>query len=107
MWLDVIAATTSKLLPSGPLYNAHARRILNNRSFDEDDTFQLAEFLANGGGITEEEDDADAGLGEETETRELLLLDAKAWKVSSALLTFFRVNFFLKFGRLIMWRIWF
>lgn len=54
---------------------------MNQRSFEEDDRVQHELFLANGGGVGEEDDDTDKGLGEETETRELLLSDPKAWKV--------------------------
>jgi DnaJ family protein C protein 2 len=76
------AATTSKLLPAGPAFQAHARRVLNQRSFEEDDRVQHEEFLANGGGAGEVEDDADEGLGDEQEDKQLLLNDPKLWKVS-------------------------
>lgn len=75
------AVTTSRLLPAGPAFQAHARRVMQQRSFEEDDRLQLEEFLANGGGAGDEEDDEDGGLGDEQEEKSLLLLDPKLWKV--------------------------
>lgn len=43
---------------------------------------QHEEFIKNGGGLEEVDEDLDQGLGEETEARELLLSDPKLWKVS-------------------------
>lgn len=78
----IAAPSTSRLLPAGPAFQSHARRILNQRSFEEDDLIQHEEFIKNGGGLEEVDEDADEGLGEETEARELLLSDPKLWKVS-------------------------
>lgn len=76
-----LAPTTAQILPSGPAYNGHARRALSQLSFTEDDQLQLEHYLANGGKASDEEDDADKGLGEEKEDRSLLESDPKAWKV--------------------------
>lgn len=70
------------MYPSGPAFEAHARRILNQRSFAEDDHLEKERLSANGNGVVEE-DDADAELGNEQEDRDLLELDPKQWKVSS------------------------
>lgn len=56
--------------------------MLQQRSFAEDDQLQHAEFLANGGGVSDEVDDEDSELGGEKEDKQLLLSDPKAWKVS-------------------------
>ncbi|KAK4700484.1 hypothetical protein P7C70_g5763, partial [Phenoliferia sp. Uapishka_3] len=72
-------ATTSKLLPAGSAFNSHARRVMHQRSFEEDDHALHAEHLANGGTVVEE-DDEDAGLGDEEEDKELLKSDPKLWK---------------------------
>lgn len=68
------------MYPSGPAFEAHARRILNQRSFAEDDHLEKERLSANGNGVVEE-DDADAELGNEQEDRDLLELDPKQWKV--------------------------
>ncbi|KAG9056102.1 hypothetical protein FS842_000331 [Serendipita sp. 407] len=68
-----------RLLPVGPAYLAHARRVLNNKTFAEDDRDQ--ELKADGNEVGEEgllEDDL--GIGEEPESSDLLLLDPKDWK---------------------------
>ncbi|KAM0753352.1 DnaJ-domain-containing protein [Meredithblackwellia eburnea MCA 4105] len=72
-------ATTSKLLPAGSAFNSHARRILNQRSFEQDDEALRAEHLANGGNVVEETDE-DEGLGDEEEDKLLLQSDPKQWK---------------------------
>jgi hypothetical protein len=70
-----------RLLPVGPAYLAHARRVLGNKTFAEEDEEEALK-IANGA-----EDDAeglikdDLGVGDEPETPDLLLLDPKDWKV--------------------------
>ena len=73
-------------MPAGPAFLSHARRVLNERSFAEDDRL-LAEERAKNGGDVVEEDDADAGLGDEQEEKSLLQLDPKLWKVSPTMPT--------------------
>ncbi|ORY89322.1 putative Zuotin [Leucosporidium creatinivorum] len=73
------APSTSTLFPAGPAFLSHARRVLNQRSFEEDDRL-LAEERAKNGGDVVEEDDADAGLGDEQEEKSLLQQDPKLWK---------------------------
>ncbi|GAA5878943.1 hypothetical protein JCM3774_000667 [Rhodotorula dairenensis] len=65
--------------PVGPAFHAHARRILNNRSFAQDDSLERERLAALGNGDIEE-DDADADLGGEDEDEDLLELDPKRWK---------------------------
>lgn len=73
-------STSAHLLPAGPAFLSHARRVLNQRSFAEDDRLLAEEHAKNGGAVVEE-DDADAGLGDEQEEKSLLQLDPKLWKV--------------------------
>lgn len=73
-------STSSSVLPAGPAFSAHASRILNQRTFADEDALLQAELAKNGNKV-EEEDDADAGLGDEQEEKSLLLSDPKLWKV--------------------------
>lgn len=69
-----------RLLPVGPAYLAHARRILNKKTFAEDDRdeeLKAADAIAAG---TEGPIEDDLGVGDEPESRDLLLLDPKDWK---------------------------
>ena len=72
-------STSAAILPVGPAFQAHARRVLNQRSFAEDDAALAAEKAANGGS-DEAEDETDAGLGDEQEDKALLASDPKLWK---------------------------
>ncbi|KAG2159423.1 uncharacterized protein EDB93DRAFT_288033 [Suillus bovinus] len=70
-----------RLIPAGAAYLAHIKRTLNNFTFDEYDK-QLEEEqkrleLLNADGLNGEDD---LGVGDEEESPELLLLDAKEWK---------------------------
>ncbi|KAF9224713.1 DnaJ-domain-containing protein [Gyrodon lividus] len=70
-----------KLIPAGSAYLAHVRRAINNLSFEEYDIHiaeerQRLEAL-NADGLNGEDD---LGVGEEEESPDLLLLDAKEWK---------------------------
>lgn len=65
---------------AGPAFHTHARRILNQRSFLEDDRIEKERLAALGGGVVEEED-VDGDLGGEEEDKALLEMDAKKWKV--------------------------
>ncbi|SGY20618.1 BQ5605_C016g08106 [Microbotryum silenes-dioicae] len=73
------ASTSSKIFPAGPAFNAHARRALNQHSFDDDDAALSAEAAKNGKQV-EEEDDVDAYLGNEKEDKEILQSDPRQWK---------------------------
>ncbi|POY74571.1 hypothetical protein BMF94_2332 [Rhodotorula taiwanensis] len=69
----------TSVYPVGPAFHAHARRILNDRSFLEDDRLER-ERLAQLGQGDVVEDDADADLGGEDEDPDLLEMDPKRWK---------------------------
>lgn len=73
-------STSAQVLPAGPAFISQARRVLNQRSFADEDRL-LAEDAAKNGNQVVEEDDADAGLGDEQEDKQLLQLDPKLWKV--------------------------
>ncbi|GAA5856713.1 hypothetical protein JCM8547_008803 [Rhodosporidiobolus lusitaniae] len=72
-------STSGAVYPAGPSFHAHARRILNQRSFAEDDKLEKDRLAALGGNVVEEVD-ADAGLGDEQEDKALLESDPKKWK---------------------------
>ncbi|BGP48229.1 Zuotin [Rhodotorula kratochvilovae] len=72
-------STSGAVYPAGPAFHTHARRILNQRSFADDDRLEKERLDANGNGEVVE-DDADAGLGDEEEDRDLLEMDPKRWK---------------------------
>ncbi|GAA5898025.1 hypothetical protein JCM6882_003309 [Rhodosporidiobolus microsporus] len=72
-------STSASVYPAGPSFHAHARRVLNQRTFAEDDRLEKERLAANGGGIVEE-DDTDGDLGGEEEDKALLEMDAKKWK---------------------------
>ncbi|KIM34409.1 hypothetical protein M408DRAFT_325816 [Serendipita vermifera MAFF 305830] len=69
-----------RLLPVGPAYLAHARRVLGNKTFAQDDAdeeLNAANGDPNGAeGLIED----DLGVGDEPESSDLLLLDPKDWK---------------------------
>lgn len=77
-----VAAKAASLYAAGPGYIAHARRVLKNSTFAEDDEHVEAErkrlqelAAANGEGADEYAD-----LGDEPESKDLLELDPKQWK---------------------------
>ncbi|GAA5960037.1 hypothetical protein JCM10213_008229 [Rhodosporidiobolus nylandii] len=72
-------STSGAVYPAGPSFHAHARRILNQRTFAEDDRLENERHAASGANDVEEED-LDADLGNEEEDRSLLELDPKKWK---------------------------
>ncbi|KAK4056729.1 Zuotin [Microbotryomycetes sp. JL221] len=73
------APSTSKtLLPAGTSFFDHARRVVNQHTFEQDDE-ALAERAKNGQ-QDEVVEDVDAHLGTEQESRDLLRLDPKLWK---------------------------
>ena len=65
----------------GPAYLAHARRVLGNKTFAQDDA---DEELNNSNGLPDGSEgiiEDDLGVGDEPESPDLLLLDPKEWKV--------------------------
>ncbi|GAA5947968.1 hypothetical protein JCM3765_007049 [Sporobolomyces pararoseus] len=72
-------STSGAVYPAGPAFHAHARRILNQRTFAEDDKLER-ELAAQNGTQVEEEDDQDADLGGEQESRDVLEQDPRKWK---------------------------
>ncbi|TBU36733.1 hypothetical protein BD309DRAFT_995472 [Dichomitus squalens] len=70
-----------KLLPVGEAYLAHVRRAVHKLTFEEHDKHTEEERkrleALNGAGASVEDD---LGVGDEEETEDLLLLDAKEWK---------------------------
>ncbi|GAA5975919.1 hypothetical protein JCM11641_002838 [Rhodosporidiobolus odoratus] len=72
-------STSGAVFAAGPSFHAHARRILDQRSFAEDDRLEKERIAANGGDAVEEED-KDADLGTEEESKDLLEMDPKKWK---------------------------
>ncbi|GAA5925684.1 zuotin [Sporobolomyces koalae] len=72
-------STSGAVYPAGPAFHAHARRILNQRTFAEDDRLER-ELAAQNGTQVVEEDDQDAELGGEQEERHILEQDPRKWK---------------------------
>lgn len=69
------------LFPVGPSYLAHARRILGNKTFAEDDRDEELKFAEGANASAEGPIEDDLGVGDEPESSDLLLLDPKDWKV--------------------------
>ncbi|GAA95576.1 uncharacterized protein L969DRAFT_44900 [Mixia osmundae IAM 14324] len=67
-----------KVEPVGPAYRAHARRVLQGFSFEQDDKIKAEEDERNGLNNIDEEDGDD--VPEEEESNALLALDPKEWK---------------------------
>lgn len=65
------------LFPAGPSYLGHVRRNLNQRSFVEDDEEESARVAAE---LETGEEEDDLGVGEESESEDLLASDPKDWK---------------------------
>lgn len=66
------------LFPSGPSYLGHVRRNLNSRSFEEDDAEEAVRVAAE---LEGDEEEDDLGVGEESESEDLLASDPKEWKL--------------------------
>jgi len=84
MRILIAPSTSGAVYPAGPAFHAHARRILNQRSFAQDDKLE-GELAAQNGQVVEEEDDQDAELGGEQESRDVLEQDPRKWKVRYSL----------------------
>ena len=80
------AVVQRTLIPAGSAYLAHARRELQNLSFDAYDKLieqdRLRIEALRGDGLNGEDD---LGVGDEQESPELSLLDPKEWKVCRCL----------------------
>jgi len=73
-----------KLIPVGPAYLAHVRRVVHDLSFEEHDK-HVEEAQKRRQNLEQEADEDDLGVGDEEETEDLLTLDPKEWKVSREL----------------------
>lgn len=69
-----------KLIPVGPAYLAHVRRVVHDLSFEEHDRHVEEEQKRRRNLEQEADEDDDLGVGDEEETEDLLLLDPKEWK---------------------------
>ena len=65
----------------GPAYLAHARRVLGNKTFAEDDAEEELNAVNGLSDGTEGPIEDDLGVGDEPEPSDLLLLYPKEWKV--------------------------
>ncbi|GAA6063383.1 hypothetical protein JCM10212_001482 [Sporobolomyces blumeae] len=72
-------STSGAVFPAGPAFHAHARRILNQRSFADDDA-HLDHLARLNGTQVDVDDDQDADLGGEQESRAVLEQDPRKWK---------------------------
>jgi len=68
------------LIPVGPAYLAHVRRVVHDLSFEEHDKHVEEEQKRRRNLEQEADEDDDLGVGDEGETEDLLLLDPKEWK---------------------------
>lgn len=75
--------TKYEVYPAGPSFIGHARRQLQNLSFEEDDKIQaeLHKEVLKAKAI-EAGEELYPGLGEEVEDKYILASDPKEWKVS-------------------------
>lgn len=77
-----IAPSTRTLHPVGSAYLAHARRIIQKRTHDDDER-EADELAKQRAAAFAADAEDDLGVGEEEESPELLARDAKEWKVRS------------------------
>jgi hypothetical protein len=80
-YLCVIAFAERKLIPVGPAYLAHVRRVVHDLSFEEHDKHVEEEQKRQRNLEQEAGEEDDLGVGDEEENEELLSLDPKEWKV--------------------------
>ncbi|KAI9513502.1 DnaJ-domain-containing protein [Russula earlei] len=69
-----------KLIPVGPAYLAHVRRVVHDLSFEEHDKHVEEEEKRRRNLEREADDEDDLGVGDEEETEDVLSLDPKEWK---------------------------
>jgi hypothetical protein len=79
--LCATALVERKLIPVGPAYLAHVRRVVHDLSFEEHDK-HVEEEQKRRRNLEQEADEDDLGVGDEEETEDILSLDPKEWKVS-------------------------
>ena len=69
-----------ELVPVGQAYDQHARRVLQGRTFEDDDRLEAERKAKEDAALSASNADADA-VDSEPESKELLSLDPKEWKV--------------------------
>ncbi|KAI0299387.1 DnaJ domain-containing protein [Multifurca ochricompacta] len=69
-----------KVIPVGPAYLAHVRRVVHDLSFEEHDKHIEEEQKRRRDLEQEADEEDDLGVGDEEETEDLLSLDPKEWK---------------------------
>jgi DnaJ family protein C protein 2 len=70
-----------KLIPVGPAYLAHVRRVVHDLSFEEHDKHVEEEQKRRRNLEQGADEEDDLGVGDEEESDGLSLLDPKEWKV--------------------------
>ena len=70
-----------KLIPVGPAYLAHVRRVVHDLSFEEHDKHVEEEQKRRRNLEQGADEEDDLGVGDEEEDEDLLSLDPKEWKV--------------------------
>ena len=70
-----------KLIPVGPAYLAHVRRVVHDLSFEEHDKHVEEEQKRRRNLEQGADEEDDLGVGDEEETEDTLSLDPKEWKV--------------------------
>lgn len=70
-----------KLIPVGPAYLAHVRRVVHDLSFEEHDKHVEEEQKRRRNLEQGADEEDDLGVGDEEETEDILSLDPKEWKV--------------------------
>ena len=80
-FLCVAAFVERRLIPVGPAYLAHVRRVVHDLSFEEHDKHIEEEQKRRRNLEQEADEEDDLGVGDEEETEDILSLDPKEWKV--------------------------
>ena len=80
---------TRTLLPAGLAYLAHARRIIGQKTFSQDDEDEAAKLANSNSNSGNDKDEDDLGIDDEPEAPDLMFLDPKDWKVRSSALSHF------------------
>jgi len=76
-----VAFVERKLIPVGPAYLAHVRRVVHDLSFEEHDKHVEEEQKRRRNLEQGADEEDDLGVGDEEETEDTLSLDPKEWKV--------------------------
>jgi len=72
-----------ELVPVGLAYDQHARRVLQGRTFEDDDRLEAERRAKEDAALSASNADADA-VDSEPESKDLLSLDPKEWKARCA-----------------------